>query len=185
MSRWVEGFRQLKKWATHQPRIRIAVGAIGVAALGYLLYLLPLTAVHRAGTEATHLKKELTEARQTVDKLRKGEVPVLSEVGAVPDLLAQLNAVARTHQVEFLEVVPGTPRAGGPKALVLLPVDLYLEGSYRSLGEFLGALRQTPSLGAAYVERIHLEREDRLLPRMRARLSVTFALREASTVVGS
>ena len=156
-----------------------AVGAgIGVLTTAWL-YLPPVHAIQRSAQECAKLKVELAKERRTVQALRQGTVSVLPPVEQLPEILAQLNAVARSHQVEVLEVTPQPARPGSASDPVTAPLDLRVEGEYRSLGEFLGALRQTPFIGVAVVRRIVIHREEQGLPRLRAWVSIELSLGSA------
>ncbi len=146
-----------------------------VLAVGWLI-LPSLGGIGRAAEECAGLKAGLAEDRRTVDSLRKGTVPALPSVDQLPEVLSQLNAVARSHGVHLLEVTPQPARSAASSDPVIVPLDLQVEAEYRSLGEFLGALRETPFIGVALVRRVLIEREEQGLPRLRARVSVELGL---------
>ncbi len=152
----------------------------GVAASGLILlwgiYGPALAAIRKAGLERDRLHRELIQYRGIIDPLRRGELPTLPEAGDVSTVLEELNRLARQQQIRFLEVSPGVLRPGDPKEMMILPVDLQLQGEYRTLAEFLGRLSQTPALGAVTVRRLSIDREERFLPRLKARLSLEIFL---------
>lgn len=172
----IESIRQLKRILSRQPRAVQAGGAVGILLLGWFIYAPALTGIRQSHEEWIRLKNELSAIRETVEPIRRGEIPLLLSAEATPALLEQLNTLARSKQIQFIQVSPGTPRPGELSGLMILPIDLMLEGSYRSLGEFLGALRQTPSLRGTFVRRLSIDREERLLPRLRGRLSLEIFL---------
>lgn len=163
-------------------QLRIVWMGVGTLALmaGWFLYVPPLTAIQRANKELFHLKAETEEARMAVMPLRKGQLLVPPGIDQLSMVLKELNQLARSHQVQLLEMSPQTARPDQASGLFALPIELQLEGSFRAIGDFLGAVRQDPELGVAHVERFAVYREVRLLPRLRARVSLEIFLVGAS-----
>lgn len=174
-----ESVRHVREMLSRQPRIVVAAGALFLLTAGWLLYAPPLAAIRRERARWLGLKNELGEARRIVDPVRRGEIPLLAGADAIPGVLEELSAAARSKQVQFLQLSPASPRPGSSPGLVVLPVEVTMEGSYRSWGEFLGALPGSPSLGGAVVRQISIEREERLLPRLKGRVSLEIFLRGA------
>ena len=127
--------------------------------------------IRRLSSERTILKADLQKGQQTLARLREGEVPVLAGIEKAPEVLSQLETLARTFDVRFLEVSPGQSRSPGAEQPVLLPVEIRLEGGYRSLGEFLGSLKNIKQ-AAVLVRGIRVARDAQWLPRLRAQVSV-------------
>jgi len=146
---------------------------------GWIVYAPPLTAIRRSQGEWLRLKGELSDIHRAVDPIRRGEVPLLPGADATSTVLEQLSALARSKQINCLQISPGTLRPGNSPRLTILPVELVLEGAYRSWGEFLGALSQSPSLRGTFVRQVAIDREERLLPRLKGRLSLEIFLTEA------
>ena len=172
--------QQVESTLRGQPRLVAIGGIILLCLVGGLLYAPPLMALHKSIPEWRRLKAELTDVRHLMDQLRQGEIPSVPDVDQLSTVLAGLNKLARDHRVQFLEVTPAAPLAGGSPDLMIVPVELQVEGSYRSLGEFLGALRHTTEIGAAFVRRIQIDRDERLLPQVHARLSIELTLTPSS-----
>ncbi len=168
--------QQVESTLRGQPRLVLIGGIVLLCLVGGLLYVPRVMLLQKTLPEWRHLKAELTDARQLLNQLHDGEIPALPDGDQLSTVLAGLNALARDHQVQFLEVTPAAPASGGPPDLMVVPVELQAEGTYRSLGEFLGALRQTATIGAAFVRRIQMERDERILPRVHARLSIELTL---------
>lgn len=171
-----ERLRILKESLAKQPRLFLAGGAAALLVAGWLLYVPPLGAIRKASREYLSLKAEVEEARRVIAPLREGGLFILPTNDEIPSLLEDLNDVARSRQIQLLEVSPQPARPGGGEGFVLLPVELRLEGGYRLIGEFLGALRATASLGVVGIQRLSIDREERILPRLRARVSLEFLL---------
>lgn len=174
----MESIRHLKGIISRQPRILLAGGFVTVLILGWIVYAPPLTAIRRSQREWLRLKGELSDIHRTVDPIRRGEVPLLPGADTIATVLEQLNATARSKQVQFLQISPGPPRSGNSPELVILPVELTLKGAYRSWGEFLGALSEAPSLRGAFVRQVAIDREEQLLPRLKGHLSLEIFLSE-------
>ncbi len=178
--RLTESLHQAESALSRQPRIVLWGGVAMLFLLSWVLYNPQLAAVHRLSREWHLLNTELGDARRVVDRIREGKGPSLQPIDSLPEVLGELNTVARSHQVEILEVTPSHPLPGGSPDLEILPVELQVEGGYRALGEFLGALGKTHSLGVAFVRRITMDRDERILPRLRARLSIDLAFSQGS-----
>ncbi|MBI3616436.1 MAG: type 4a pilus biogenesis protein PilO [Candidatus Omnitrophica bacterium] len=176
-----ESIRQTRVWLFRQPRFVLAGVFIGGLVLIWAVYAPAFQSIRRSHAEWLRLKTELIDVRKTVDPIRRGEVPLLPRADAISTVLKQLNTVARSKQIQFIQVSPGAARAGDPPGLVILPVELTLEGVYRSWGEFLGALARTPSLSGTFVRQLSIDREERLLPHLRGRLSLEIFLSEAES----
>lgn len=172
----IESMRHVQGVLSRQPRIVLTGGFLAAVILGWVIYAPPITAIRRSHGEWSRLKDELSDIRKTVDPIRQGKIPLLPVADTTPSVLEQLNAAARSKQIQFLQVSPGAPRPGNSPGLVILPVELTLEGAYRSWGEFLGALPQSPSLRGAFVRQIAIDREERLLPRLKGRISLEIFL---------
>lgn len=177
----IEAIRHLKGMIARQSRIALAGGAVAVLILGWIVYAPALNGIRRSQEEWLRLKEELSDIHRTLDPIRRGEIPLLPGVDSASNVLEQLNAAARSKQIQFLQVSPGPPHSGSSPGLMVLPVDLTLEGTYRSWGEFLGALSEHPSLRGAFVRQMSIEREERLLPRLKGRLSLEIFLTEAES----
>ena len=175
----LETIRQSKEAISREPKILVAAAAAGLLCAGWLLYIPPLGAIRRTKEEWRQLKEEVTASRQILAPVRKGEALPPVDLDQLPTVLEELHALARSHQVEFTAVSPGAARPGTP-GLMVIPVELQAEAGYRSLGEFLGELKRTSSLGGAFVRRLTIDREERLLPRLRARISMELVLSHVS-----
>ena len=170
--------RQARAWLARQPRLTVAGGVTGALFLVWIIYVPVLLSIRRSHAQWLHLKNELIDARQALDPIRRGEIAWVPGRDATSAVLEQLHAVARSQHVQFLQVSPGASHPGDLPGLTVLPVELTVEGTYRSLGEFLGLVPRTPSLNGAFVRQLTIDREERLLPRLRARLSLEIFLTE-------
>ena len=173
---------QMAALLARQPRVLIAGGIVMLVILGGLIYLPPLKAIQRYSAQSRQLEADRVRSRQVIDQVRRGKAPLLRSPDAVPEILAELNTMARSYKIQFLSTTPGTLEQNQLTKMVILPVDLQVEGEYRALGEFLGALRRAASLGVVYVRQFSLSRDDRLLPRMRVGLSIGLALDQGSSL---
>jgi len=174
----VEAIRQARMTLRHRPRTLLVGGAVTLAIVAGLLYGPPVMAIRRSRGEWQHVIREVAETRQLGDAVRRDAIPPLPTVDVLPDTLAYLNAVTRSHEIQVVEVVPGAPQPADPQGLVVVPVELQVVGAYRALGEFLGALRQATTPGAVFVCRVSLESDEQLLPQVRARLSLELNFRQ-------
>ena len=168
----------LRGWMGRQPKLSLVAGGVALLLLCWAVYVPPFMAIRRVGTRWSQLKSEMSETHRLTDLVRSGEMRLLPSQQQLPELLKELNVQARECQVRLLEITPArvTVSADSTKP-ALLPVQLQLEGDYRAIGEFLGKLRKEPSLGVITVRTLRLNREERLLPRLRAQLSIEIALR--------
>ncbi len=124
--------------------------------------------------EREALRSEMEEAWRLLEQMRNSPIPLLPSVSKSSEALSALQGLAESHQVQFLSVSPGTPREGSAEEPVWLPVELQLEGGYRSIGSFLGDLHRG-SAGVVRVRQFRIGRDERLLPRLRATLSLELA----------
>jgi len=165
----------LRNWLKDKPKAAVAAGLGLLFVLGWFLYGPPLGDVGRLQEERHQLRTKVIQARDVFEQLREEEWSRLPRTEAIPEILAELHALAETHTLKLVEVSPRSPTPKG-EGLVVLPVELRIEGAYRPLGEFLGALRQTPALGVVSVQSVQISREQRLLPRLSASVSLELAL---------
>lgn len=170
---WVSA---LQAWTNRQPKLSVAAGALALILLGWALYAPSCGVIQRDSRRWSRLKMEMHETQNLLDLVRRGEIRLLPSQESLPELLKQLHFQAKRFQVNILSVSPGRSDDAGPGQPILLPIDLQLEGEYRGIGQFLGALHGEPSLGMVTVRRLQIGREERLLPRLRAQLSIDMAL---------
>ncbi|MBI3332825.1 MAG: type 4a pilus biogenesis protein PilO [Candidatus Omnitrophica bacterium] len=173
-------FPFLGEWRKRHPRLLSALCAAGFLLLVWAVYLPALKALRRSHSEWAQLKAEVAEERRVVDPFRKGSIPTPPPLEALPTVLESLNAAARSKQIQFLQVAPGKVRRGVSAETSILPVDLYLEGGYRSIGEFLSGLSRTPSLEGTFVRQVAIGRQEQMLPLLRARVSIELTLSGAT-----
>lgn len=173
MQTWAPIFRS---WLARQPRSAVAGGAALLVLLAWMLYIPPWTAIRKLKVQQADLRAEMESAAAVLGETRGGSVGPLIRVDQAPEVLARIEALAQKHGLRFLEVSPGKPRAADPGQPLLLPLDLQIEGQYRALGEFLGRLRNAGELPApVLVQRLQISRDEKLLPRVRARVSLEIA----------
>ena len=170
----------LRSWTTRQPKLSLAAGAVALILLGWALYVPPCMAIRKASHRWSSLKAEIDQTQNLLDLVRQGKIRPLPSQEALPAVLTPLHLQAKRLQVNILSVSPGRSDSAGPGKPILLPIDLQLEGEYRGIGQFLGALHGEPSLGMVTVRRLQIGREERLLPRLRAQLSIEMALKQES-----
>lgn len=168
----------LRSWTTRQPKLSLAAGAVALILLGWVLYVPSCGAIRRDSRRWSRLKMEMHETQNLLDLVRRGEIRPLPSQESLPELLKQLHLQAKRFQVNILSVSPGRSNGAGLGQPILLPIDLQLEGEYRGIGQFLGVLRGEPSFGMVTVRRLQIGREERLLPRLRAQLSIEMALKQ-------
>lgn len=174
ITRWLDRAQAL---AARHPRAAVAGTAAAALVVGWLLYVPPWLAVQRESRQWRQLKAATEEARRPIEQLRRHAVPDVPAMSAAPEALARLQAAARAHHLQVVQVTPGPPRPAETPELAWLPVEIQIVGGYRALGEFLGALRQTPGVGTALVRGLHVDRDERLLPDLRAQVSLELAVR--------
>ena len=165
-----------EEFLARQPRsVWMAVGGVLLAVV-WLLYVPPVMNLQQLGRQWDGLKSKREETRRLLDRYYQEKVGFIPEESRLPDLLEILHEKARRHHVEVLAVSPGTipDHASGEPAFC--PLELQLEGEYQALGEFLGELRDPSRLGWVSVRRIRIGREEGLLPRLRAQISMEIAL---------
>ena len=171
----------LRGWTTRQPKLSLVAGALALALLGWALYVPPCMAIRWSCRRWAGLKIETEQNRNLLDLVRQGKLRPLPSQEMLPELLQQLHVQAKKFQVNIVSISPGGSNAAGPGQPILLPVDLQIEGEYRAIAQFLGALRGEVSLGMVTVRRLQIGREERLLPLLRAQLSIELALKQEGT----
>ena len=166
----------LRGWITRQPVAVLTSGFLALLLLIWALYGPPIGAIRKSAGQWHQLKAELEQDRRLMDTARYSQIQPLPSILTLPRILERLHTQARGFKVTILAVSPATATPAGPDGPVILPIDLQLEGEYRALGQFLGSLRNQPSLGVVTVRRVRMGREEQLLPRLRAQLSIEMAL---------
>ncbi len=168
---WLSAFRA---WAVQQPRAVWVGTAVALLILGWVLYGPAIAQVQRLNKERSALTASLKEAEAVLFLFRRGQARVLAGLKRAPEVFSQMEALARTCEIRFLEISPGQPHSSEAGQPVLLPVEIHLEGGYRELGKFLGSLREfEPTI--VLVRGIHIGREEQMLPQLRTRLSLELA----------
>lgn len=171
----------LRAWTTRQPKLSLAAGALALVLLGWALYMPSCMAIRRDSRRCASLKAEMDQTQGLLDLVRRGEIRPLPSQETLPELLKQVHVQAKKFQVGILSISPGRSDAADPSQPILLPVELQVEGEYRAIGQFLGALRGEPSLGMVTVRRFQMDRDEHLLPRLRAQLSIELALKQEAS----
>lgn len=170
----------LRGWTGRQPKLSLIAGGTALLLLCWAVYVPPLMAIRRIGTRWSQLKSEMNETRRLTDRVRRGEMRLLPSQLELPELLKELHVQVRECQVKLLEITPGRVDFPDPARPALLPVQMRLEGEYRSIAEFLGRLRKESSLGVITVRSLRLNREKQLMPLLRVQLSIEIALKAGS-----
>ena len=171
----------LRNWATRKPR-EAAIAGFFLLALLWILYVPTWSQIQKLQRRQSDLRAEMESAAAVMNQSRSGRA--LISLDQSPEVLAQLEELARQRGLRFLQVSPGQVSSGGDSTQPLfLPVDLQVEGSYRALGEFLGHLRDPGTLPApALVRQLQISREEKLLPRLMARISLEIAFARGKNV---
>lgn len=173
----------LRAWLPKQPKALVAGSAAGALLVGWLLYVPPWTSIQKLLKERQALRSELDSSRALMGQVRFASVQPLLSADQAPEVLARLETLAGEHGLKFLEVSPGRVRSGEPGRPSTLPVELQVEGGYRSLGEFLRSLREAQSLPApVLVQRVQIGHDEKLLPRLHVRISLEMAFAEGAHV---
>ena len=173
--------RQLRNLLGRQARLIFVGTGVFFLCVAWILYAPLLRDIRRISREWRTLQIEQADARRVVEQLRSGQIHSLPRTDVLPEVLNRLNNLARSHQIQFLAVTPGSLRSGDPPGLAIFPIELQMEGGYQSIGEFLGDLERTASLGGTHVRQLTIERDEHLLPRLRAQLSMEIILSEGSS----
>lgn len=181
----VEWLKELKAKAASRPQTLWMAAGAGALLLILWLYLPPFAAIQKARPEWLKLKIQLTQTRRTLDQVRRQGAPSPPGVETLPAVLDHFNRLAREGGIRFLQVAPGNPRPGPAPGLLVVPAEFHLEGEYRAMGEFLGRLCQDLSAGAAFVRRLSIERQEQILPRLRARVSMEIFFTESDEAAES
>ncbi len=176
--RFPEWALALRGWTNRQPKLSLVAGGLVLILLGWALYVPPCMAIRRSSRRWGSLKAEMNQNQSLLEMVRQGKIRPLPSQETLPDLLQQLHLQAKKLQINILSVSPGRSDAGGPGLPVILPVELKIEGEYRAIGQFLGVLRSESSLGMVTVRRLQIGRDERLLPLLRAQLSIELALKQ-------
>lgn len=166
----------LKILMARQPRFALiaAAGLLGVA--GWVLYMPPAADLQRLGREWRVLKSAREEERLLSDRFYREKVGLIPDRNELSKILEALHEKARQHQVEILSVSPGAIPSPGKWEPAFCPVELQLEGEYRALGKFLGELQDPSHRGWISIRRLQIGREEGILPRLRAQVSMEIAL---------
>jgi hypothetical protein len=155
-----------------------AAALLLIAAL-WFLYAVPLGRIRKLQAALLPLKGQVALAQEMIQRARQVDLAALPTADALPEVLEKLNALARQHQIQLVKTAPQPTRPAQSPGLVILPLELQVEAEYRSLGEFLGALRGSAGLGVPLTRRITVGREEKLLPRLTATLEIDLILSEA------
>ncbi|MBI3318818.1 MAG: type 4a pilus biogenesis protein PilO [Candidatus Omnitrophica bacterium] len=164
--------QELEELLRRQPKAFLAGGLAALFAAAWVAYVPAFSGIQRHSRQWSQIRSQLIEARRVVDEVGQKDLSPLPDARSLPGVLERLGSTARSHQVQLLGVTPGPQRSSEVEGLAVVPMELQVEGEYRSLGEFLGALTQTPSLGAVFVKHLSMNREERLMPRLRAQVSI-------------
>lgn len=168
-------------WIRRQPRAAVGMGAGILLVLLWLLYVPPLGRIRTLKGEWQALRSEMESSWQVLEQVKDSSIPRLPSISKSSEALTALEALAESCEVQFRSVSPGNPREGSTGEPVWLPVELQVEGGYRAIGEFLGQLHRG-SAGLIRVRQLRIGREEKLLPRLRATLSLELAFMGESHV---
>lgn len=168
-------------WIRRQPRAAIGVGLGLFLLLLWVLYVPTWGSIRVIQGEREALQSEMENAWRVLEQMRDSSIPLLPSVSKSSEALTALQDLAESHEVQFLSVSPGNPREGSAGEPVWLPVELQVEGGYRSIGNFLGDLHRGRA-GVARVRQLRIGRDEQLLPRLRATLSLELAFGEEDHV---
>lgn len=172
---WISALRAL---LDRQPRLLVAGAAAAAVLFLWMIYVPPSLEIRRLGVQWRTLRAESRQSRQLLDEFYQGGVVLLPGSGHLPRVLEVLHDKARQHGVQIRGMTPASAREPSTEGLSVFPVEIQLEGEFRSLGKFLGELKESASLGRVEVRRFRVSRDEGLLPALRADLSLDIALRQ-------
>lgn len=164
------------EFLARQPRSAWIAAAVVLLTVGWFLYVPPAMDLQRLSRQWDELKLKQGETRRLLDRYYREKIGLIPEEGRLPGLLEILQEKARRHHLEVSAVSPGTIPDHAAGAPAFCPLELQLEGEYRELGGFLGECRDSARLGWISVRRIRIGREEGILPRLRAQVSMEIAL---------
>lgn len=160
-----------------RPRLPLIIGAVAVGLAAWFLYVPGLGEMHRLSRRWGQIRQDRQELRQLLDRYYQSGAGSLPDPEDLSHLLERLHELARNRQVEILTMTQGGIRKEGSGGPASCEVELQLQGEFRALGIFFGALSGWERFGAVSVQRIQIKREEGLLPRLRASAAIEIRLR--------
>lgn len=115
----------------------------------------------------------------------KRKLPSKSNVSAVID---ELTRKGKALNIEFITIDPQEERSATPGSrqsadgfrYSVLPIDIDMRASFRSIGEYLHAVDNLES-GFATVDNVQISKDDRIFPKLKVRMTVSvYSIEEES-----
>lgn len=168
--------------------------AAGVIALA-VLFMLVLSPTQKKVTskrkEWKEMEAQLAESRAKqsaaykIDKagieaeaaLLKGRLPSNSDTSAIID---ELTRKGKALNIEFTTIDPQEERSVAPGSrqsaegfrYSVMPIDIDMRATFRSIAEYLNVIDNLES-GFATVDNVQISKDDRIFPKLKARMTVS------------
>lgn len=158
----------MTRWTFHKRNIAI-ISCIGIPAAIIVVFLyLPLAmSIRKNGLECNSLTQQLNAARTNLGVFESAgagkKLIKEQDISSVIDAIAQEG---RRNLLDFKSISQGEIRAIEENHLVL-PCTIEIEGDYKQLGIFFGALENVKD-ALVTVEEFRIRRDERILPKISA-----------------
>ncbi len=157
---------------------KLLIPGISLAIILILVFVVYLPLIHRliqTKNQVILKEKEISELQsqtQILSVKRKRKLPSLKEVSLAIDELSKLGA---DNKIDFVSIDPRQTQIVSSMPYQILPIDMVVESEYDDLGRFLGALENLKQ-SLVTLERLQIQRDEKILPRLRIKLTVNMYL---------
>lgn len=186
--RLLDGITDLSILGKRKEIYLIIIGGILLFAVLFLLIIAPLKksialkkdewkkleAQFIAGRAKLNLSSKLdkTETDAQLEELRK-RLPSKSSTSAILD---ELTKRGKELNVEFISITPQSEKVppqveSAPLKYKILPIEISMKATYRSIAEYFGALENLES-SFATVGEFQIRKDEKIFPKLSARLIV-------------
>ena len=158
---------------------KLIIPGISLVVLLILIFFVYLPLIQRlkqARSKVILKEKEISELQaqtQILSRKEKKKLPSLKEVSLAIDELSKLGA---DNKIDFISIDPRQTKTAKSMPYQILPIEMVVEAEYKNLGIFLGSLESLKQ-SLVTLERLEIQRDEKILPRLKARLIVNMYLK--------
>jgi len=157
---------------------KLLIPGISLAIILILVFVVYLPLIHRliqTKNQVILKEKEISELQSQTQLLSAKEKKKLPSLRGVSLAIDELSKLGADNKIDFVSIDPRQTQIVSSMPYQILPIDMVVESEYDDLGRFLGSLENLKQ-SLVTLERLQIQRDEKILPRLRIKLTVNMYL---------